>query len=66
MKVRSIIDIYLDYLIILGNEGSNDLSGEQATGSPFGDGSDPVDPFLALMNEESKRLQSKDIMNEIV
>lgn len=47
-------------------EGNKDTQNDKATGgggegsSSGGDNSDPVDPFVALMNEETKRLQSEN------
>lgn len=41
-----------------GEGGGKDPSGDQATGSSSGlEFSEPIDPFMSLMNEESKRLQ---------
>ena len=42
-----------------GEGGGKDPSGDHATGSSSGlEFSEPIDPFMTLMNEESKRLQS--------
>lgn len=40
-------------------EGEEEGEGEGEEGGQATASDEPVDPFLALMNEESKRLQSK-------